>query len=143
MKSYHRGTIIGTLVGGLFGLVIAAGAVALAAPDGPGKKWDPERMEQHMREIFQQLDLSAAQEAQIETIMADTKAQITEIKDMPRSQEKFEAMRDLRFTTEDQIHANLSCEQREQLRLLTQEHRAERMQKRFERHFAEETEQTE
>ena len=141
MKSYHRGAIIGTLVGGLCGLVIAVTAAAFAAPGGPlGKQWNPEKMERHMNEVIEQLDLSAAQDAQIRTIMQDALTQMTEIKDMPRGEEKFEAMRDLRFTTEDQIHANLTCDQREQLRLLTREHRAERMRQRFEQYQAEQSE---
>ena len=50
-----------------------------------------------------------------------------------RGKEKFVAFRDLRFATEDQIYANLSCEQREELRVLKREKRAEMMEKRFER----------
>lgn len=140
MKSYHRGTIAGTLIGGALGVVLAVGAVAFAAPGKHGKRWSPERMEQHMNEVIEQLDLSAAQEVQLRTIVQDAANRMTEIKDMPRSQEKFEAFRDLRFATEDQIHANLTCEQREQLRLLMREHKAEKMQKRFERRLSEETE---
>ena len=141
MKSYHRGTIVGTLIGGLFGLALAASAVAFAAPGGGhGKRFSPEKMEQHMNEIISELDLSAAQEAQIRTIMTDARSQMEEIKEMPRSQAKFEAFRDVLFTTEDQIHANLSCEQREELRLLRREHRAERMQEHFEKRQAEQSE---
>jgi hypothetical protein len=43
-------------------------------------------------------------------------------------------MRDLHFATEDQIYANLTCAQREALRLLKREHKVERMDERFERH---------
>ena len=55
---------------------------------------------------------------------------------MPRSKEKFVAMRDLRFATEDQIYANLTCAQRDELRLLKREHKVERMEERFERHHS-------
>ncbi|MEM8606251.1 MAG: hypothetical protein AAGF92_04060 [Myxococcota bacterium] len=141
MKTYHRGTIVGTLIGGLFGLVLAAGAVAFAAPgEGHGKRWSPEKMAQHMNEIISELDLSAAQEAQMRTIMTDARAQMEAIEEMPRSQAKFEAFREVLFTTDDQIHANLSCEQREQLRLLKREHKAERMKERFEKRQAEQSE---
>ncbi|MEM7435441.1 MAG: hypothetical protein AAF436_09845 [Myxococcota bacterium] len=141
MKSYHRGTVAGALMGGLFGLVLAFGAIASASPGGPqGKHWSPEKMEKHMNEMIEELSLSSAQEAQIRTIMGQAQTRIAEIKDMPKGPEKFEAFRDLHFTTEDQIYANLSCEQREELRLLKREHRAERMQKRWERHHNEQSE---
>jgi hypothetical protein len=40
-------------------------------------------------------------------------------------------MKDLHFATEDQIYANLSCEQRDGLRLLQREHKVERMERHF------------
>ena len=48
-------------------------------------------------------------------------------------------MRDVRFATEDQIYANLTCAQREELRLLKREHKVERMEERFERRHSEDT----
>jgi Spy/CpxP family protein refolding chaperone len=139
MKSYNRGTIIGALIGGAFGLALTIGAVAFASPHGPhskGHRWTPERMEQHLSEMTERLSLSTAQEAQIRTIFEQARSRAQEIKEMPSGPEKFTAFRDLRFETEDQIYANLSCAQREELRLLKREHKAKRMQERWERHKA-------
>ena len=138
MKSYNKGTIIGALVGGVFGVALAIGAVAFASPHGPHSKgWTPEKIEEHLTEMTQRLNLSEAQEAQIRTLMERAQTRAQEIKEMPRSPEKFAAFRDLHFTTEDQIYANLSCAQREELRILKREHKAERMRERWERHHAE------
>jgi hypothetical protein len=79
------------------------------------------------------------QEANIRAIVEQAQTQRQELKDTPRSKEKFMAVRDLRFATEDQIYANLSCEQREELRLLKREHKVERMEQRFERHQSQDT----
>ena len=120
---------------------MTVGGVALAhggpnGPHGKGGHFTPEKMEAHLAEMTERLDLSPAQEQQIRTIMEHAKAQGDEIKEMPRGKEKFLAMKDLRFATEDQIYANLSCEQREELRLLKREHTAERMEQRFQRHHS-------
>jgi Spy/CpxP family protein refolding chaperone len=142
MKSYNKGTIIGALIGGAFGLALTIGAVAFASPHGPhakGHHWTPEKMEEHLTEMTERLSLSTAQEAQIRTIMEQARSRAQEIKEMPRGPEKFTAFRDLRFATEDQIYANLSCDQREQLRLLKREHKAERMQQHRERRQADDT----
>lgn len=139
MKSYNKGTIIGALIGGVLGLALTIGAVAFASPHGPhaqGHRWTPEKMEAHLTEMTERLSLSSAQEAQIRTIMEQARSRAQEIKEMPRGPEKFTAFRDLRFETEDQIYANLSCAQREELRLLKREHKAERMQERWERRQA-------
>ena len=135
MKLINKQTIIAALVGGVSVLAFTAGGIALAegGPHGRGGPFNEARMDQFVEDMIERLDLSAAQEEQIRTITDSAKAQAQEIKDMPRGQEKFIAFRDLRFATEDQIYANLSCEQREQLRLLKREHRAEMMQQRFER----------
>lgn len=93
-------------------------------------------MEEHLTEMTQRLELDPAQEASIRAIVERAQTQREEIKDMPRSKEKFVAMKELRFATEDQIYANLSCEQREELRLLKREHKVERMEQRFERHHS-------
>ncbi len=142
MKSYNKGTIIGALIGGMFGLALTIGAVAFASPHGPhgrGHNWTPEKMEEHLTEMTERLSLSATQEAQVRAIMKQARTRAQEIKEMPRGPEKFSAFRDLRFATEDQIYANLSCDQREELRLLKREHKAERMQERWERRQAEDT----
>ncbi len=139
MKSYNKGTIIGALIGGVFGLALTVGAVALASPHGPhakGHRWTPDRMEQHLANMTDRLSLSSAQEAQVRTILEQARSRAQEIKEMPRGREKFTALRDLRFETEDQIYANLSCAQREELRLLKREHKAKRMQERWERRQA-------
>ena len=142
MKSYSKGTIIGALVGGVFGVALAIGAVAFASPHGPqgkGHHWSPEKMEQHLTEMTERLDLSAAQEKQIRVTMEQAQTRAEEIKEMPRGPEKLAAFQDLRFATEDQIYANLSCAQREELRLLKREHKAERMQERWKHRQAEDT----
>ena len=139
MKSYNKGTMIGALVGSVFGVALAVGAVAFASPHGKGQHWSPEKMEQHLTEMTDRLDLSTAQETQIRTIMEQAQTRAKEIKEMPRGPEKLATFRDLRFATEDQIYANLSCAQREELRLLKREHKAERMQERWEHRQAEDT----
>lgn len=139
MKSINKGTIIGTLVGGVCGIMLAVGAVAFASPHGygphggKGRHWTPEKIEEHLTEMTEKLDLSPTQETQIRAIMEQAKASAQEIKEMPRGKEKFVAFRDLHFATEDQIYANLSCAQREGLRLLKREHKVERTQERWER----------
>ena len=140
MKLINKQTIIAALVGGVSALALTVGGVALAhgaghgGPHGKGGPWNADKMEEHLPEMTERLDLSSAQEQQVRTIMEQARTQAEEIKEMPRGKEKFVAMKDLRFATEDQIYANLSCEQREELRLLKREHKVERMQQRFERH---------
>jgi Spy/CpxP family protein refolding chaperone len=139
MKLINKQTIVAALVGGVSALALTVGGVALAhgaahGPHGKGGPWTAEKMEEHLSEMAERLDLSPAQEQQVRTIMEDAKSRAEEIKEMPRGKEKFVAFRDLRFATEDQIYANLSCEQRDELRLLKREHKVERMQQRFERH---------
>lgn len=143
MKSYNKGTMIGALVGGVFGIALAVGTVAFANPHGPEGRdhhWSPEKMEEHLAEMTERLDLDATQEAQIRAAMENAQARAKEIMEMPRGPEKFAALRDLHFATEDQIHANLTCAQRDQLRLLRREHKAERMQRRWEHRRSEDIE---
>ena len=87
----------------------------------------------------QRLDLNAEQEANIRAIMEQAVAQHQELKELPRGKEKFVAMKDVRFATEDQIYANLTCAQREELRLLKREHKVERMEERFENRKSEDS----
>jgi Spy/CpxP family protein refolding chaperone len=136
MKFINKETIIAALVGGLTVIALTMGGVALAysgAHGGHHGPWSAEKMEEHLTEMTQRLGLSAEQEAGIRAIVQKAQAQRQEIKEMPRGKEKFVAMRDLRFATEDQIYANLNCEQREELRLLKREHKVERMEERHER----------
>jgi len=145
MKFINKGTIIAALVGGVTAIALAIGGVALAhggphgGPHGKGGPWSPEKMEEHLTEMTQKLELNAEQEANIRAIMEQAATQGQEIKEMPRGKEKFVAMKDLRFATEDQIYANLTCAQREELRLLKREHKVERMEERFERRHSEDT----
>jgi Spy/CpxP family protein refolding chaperone len=141
MKFINKGTIIAALVGGATAIALTVGGVALAhgGPHGKGGPWSPEKIEEHLTEMTQRLDLSAEQEANIRGIMERALTQGQEIKEMPRSKEKFVAMRDLHFATEDQIYANLTCAQREELRLLKRKHKVERMEERFERRHSEDT----
>jgi Spy/CpxP family protein refolding chaperone len=140
MKIIDKKTILAALVGGVSALLLTAGGVALAHGGGHGGphaksgRWTPERIEAHLAEMSDRLDLSAAQAEQVQTVMQQARAQAEDIREMPRGEEKFLAMKDLHFATEDRIYANLSCEQREELRLLKREHKLERMQERFERH---------
>ena len=143
MKFINKGTIIAALVGGVTAIALTIGGGALAhggpqgGPHGKGGPWSPEKMEEHLTEMTQRLDLSAEQEANIRSTMEQALTQGEEIKGMPRSKEKFVAMRDLHFATEDEIYANLTCAQREELRLLKREHKVERMEERFGRRQSE------
>jgi|GEM_PF-1441707 len=145
MKFIHKETIIAALAGAVAALVLAVGGVALAhgaphgGPNGKGGPWSPAQMEEHLIEMAQRLDLSAEQEANIRTIMEQAVTQGQTVEEMPRSKEKFVAMRDLHFATEDQIYANLTCAQRDELRLLKREHKVERMEERFGRHLSEDS----
>ncbi|MGB3049735.1 MAG: hypothetical protein WBB42_01965 [Polyangiales bacterium] len=145
MKFINKATIVAALLGGVTAIALTVGGVALAhggphgGPHGEGGRWSPEKMEEHLTEMTQRLDLSTEQEANIRAIMEQAQTQRADIKDMPRGKEKFTAMKDLRFATEDQIYANLTCEQREDLRLLKREHKVERMEQRFERHQSADT----
>jgi Spy/CpxP family protein refolding chaperone len=137
MKQINRQTIMAALAGGATALVLAVGGVALAhggphgGPRGKGGYWNPEDVDEHIAEMTERLELSPTQEQQIRAIVADAQAKASEIREMPRSKDKMLAFRDLHFATEDQIYANLSCEQREGLRLLKREHRVERMEQHF------------
>jgi Spy/CpxP family protein refolding chaperone len=119
------------------------GGVALAhggshgGHHGKGGPWSPEKMEEHLTEMTQRLELNAEQEANIRTIVEQAATQGQEIKEMSWGKEKFIAMKDLRFATEDQIYANLTCAQREELRLVKREHKVERMEERFGRRQSE------
>jgi Spy/CpxP family protein refolding chaperone len=145
MKFINKGTIIAALAGGVTAIALTVGGVALAhggphgGPHGKGGPWSPEKMEEHLAEMTQRLDLNGEQEASIRAIMEQVVAQRQELKETPRSKEKFVAMRDLHFATEDQIYATLTCAQREELRLLKREHKVERMEERFERRHSEDT----
>lgn len=145
MKFIDKRTVIAALVGGVTALVLAAGGVAFAhggphgGPGGKGGPWSPEKMEEHLTEMTRRLDLSTEQEANIRTIVQQAATQGEAVKEMPRSKEKFVAMRDLHFATEDQIYANLTCAQREELRLLKREHKVERMEERFGRQHSDDT----
>lgn len=135
MKLINKQTILAALLGGVSALMLTAGGVALAhgGPHGRGGPWEPGKMEEHLAELTERLDLSPAQEQQIRTIMEQAQAESATIREMPRGKEKFIAMKELHFSAEDQVYANLSCEQREELRLLKREHKVERMQQHFER----------
>ena len=145
MKFIKKETFVAAILGGVTALALTVGGVALAhgaphgGPHGQGGPWSPERMEEHLAEMSERLNLSAAQETAVRAIMEDAAARGEEIKEMPRGKEKFVAMKDLRFATEDHIYANLSCEQRDDLRLLQREHKVERMERHFGRGDAEET----
>ena len=145
MKLINKQTVVAALLGGITALTLTIGGVALAHGEGrgphrgPSGRWTPEAIEEHLTEMTERLDLSPTQEQQIRTIMEQAQSRATEINEMPRGKEKFLSFKDLRFATEDQIYANLSCEQREELRLLRREHKVERMEARFDHRFGEDT----
>ena len=145
MKSINKQTLIAALAGAATALALAVGGVALAhggphgGQHGKGARWSPEKMEAHLTEMTDRLGLTTEQETNIRAIMQEMQSEAREIKEMPRSKEKFLAFRDLHFATEDKIYANLTCAQRDELRLLKREHKAERMEARFERRSAEDS----
>ena len=145
MKLINKQTVAAALVGGIAALALTVGGVALAhggghgGPHGKGGQWSPEKMEAHLVEMTERLGLTAEQEANVRAAVEDMRTRAQEIKEMPRGKEKFVAFRDLRFATEDKIYANLTCAQRDELRLLKREHKVERMEARFERRMSEES----
>jgi Spy/CpxP family protein refolding chaperone len=138
MKLINKQTVIAAFVGGLAALALTASGIALAhggPHGGPHAKhgpWTDEQMDAFLEEMTERLDLSSEQQVEIQTIADGAKSRAAEIREMPRGKDKFLAFRDLHFATEDQIYENLTCEQREELRLLKREHRVERMQEHFE-----------
>ncbi len=145
MKLINKQTVTAAFLGGIAALALTVGGVALAhggphgGPHGRGGSWSPEKMEARLVEMTDRLGLTAEQEANVRAIVQDMQSQAKEIKEMPRGKEKFVAFRDLRFATEDKIYANLTCAQRDELRLLKREHKAERMEARMERRQSEES----
>jgi Spy/CpxP family protein refolding chaperone len=145
MKLIKKETLVAAILGGVTALMLTVGGVALAhgaphgGPHGQAGQWSPQRMEAHLAEMTERLDLSAAQQRAVRAIMEDAAARGAEIKEMPRGKEKLVALKDLRFATEDRIYANLSCEQRDGLRLLQREHKVERMERHFGAGDAEDT----
>jgi Spy/CpxP family protein refolding chaperone len=145
MKLIKKETLVAAILGGVTALMLTVGGVALAhgaphgGPHGQAGQWSPQRMEAHLAEMTERLDLSAAQQTAVRAIMEDAAARGAEIKEMPRGKEKLVALKDLRFATEDRIYANLSCEQRDGLRLLQREHKVERMERHFRGGDAEDT----
>jgi Spy/CpxP family protein refolding chaperone len=141
MKLINKKTLAAAFVGAVSALALTVGGVAFAhgagygGPHGSGGPWSEAKMDAFLEEMIERLDVSPEQEQQIRTIAEGAKSEAAEIREMPRGKEKLVAFRDLHFATEDQIYANLSCEQREELRLLKREHKVERMQHRLDRHF--------
>ncbi len=136
MKSTKIRTALAALTGLACGAALTMGGVAFAhGGKGPhGMKWTPEKIEEHVTEMTQQLSLSDTQEANVRTIFADAQTKAQALQAGPRSHEKMLAMRTIHFQTEDALYATLSCEQREVLRKLKREHRAERMDARWQEH---------
>ena len=60
MKFINKGTIIAALVGGITALTLTMGGVALAygGAHGKGGHWSPEKMQKHLTEMTQRLDLT-------------------------------------------------------------------------------------
>ena len=134
MKLINKQNVIAALIGGLSALALMVGGVALAhgGPHGKGGPWTQEKMDAFLEEMIDRLELTTDQEQTIRSIADGAKGRAEEIREMPRGEEKFTAFRELHFATEDQIYENLTCDQREALRLLKREHRAARMQEHLE-----------
>ena len=138
-----KSTKIRTALAALFGLACGTGltlssaAFAHGGPRPHGMKWTPEKMQTHLREMTQALNLSEAQQATIEEAFDKARAQIQTLEDQPFGHEKMLALRQIHFETEDALYATLSCEQREALRKLKREHRSEQMDAHWQRHHDE------
>lgn len=116
-------------------------AAAQRGPDGPGRRGEPdparmlERMEHRLDEMKGPLNLTQRQETRIRNALrrGATEARRVLEQHPDRSPERREAMRQVRWQTDDRVHAILNCEQRERFRQLRREHRHERRGDRHQR----------
>ncbi len=110
-------------------------------PDGPGHRGEPdparmlERMEHRLDEMKGPLNLTQRQETRIRNALrrGATEARRVLEQHPDRSPERREALRRVRWQTDDRVHAVLNCEQRERFRQLRREHRHERRGDRHQR----------
>lgn len=118
-------------------LVLGVGVASAAAqPDSPRGRRSADapaahqRLERRLAAMTERLSLTPAQQVQVRAIMEQTRTQMQALGAAERGRGNRQARRRLRFTTEDQLHAVLSCEQREAYRLLRRERMSRRMQQR-------------
>jgi len=102
---------------------------------GPSPERMLERMEQRLEQMKGPLNITDAQERRIRQALRRGATQARRVLEQhpDRSPERHEAMRRVRWDTEDRVHAVLNCAQRDQLRRVRREHRAERREHRRER----------
>jgi Spy/CpxP family protein refolding chaperone len=109
-----------------------AGARRGPGPGARGRGPSPERMLQRMEQRLEQmktrLALTPAQERRIRRAMREGANRAREVlnRQPQPSPERRAALRQIRWDVSDRIHEALSCDQREQLRRLRREHRAQR-----------------
>lgn len=93
---------------------------------------DPARMlqraERRLERMKTPLNLNQRQETRIRTALRRGATEAGRVLEQhpDRSPERREALRRVRWETDDRVHAVLNCEQRERFRQLRREHRAER-----------------
>ena len=72
MKIINKQTVTAALIGGVSALFLAMGGVALAHGGGHGhraKQFTPEKIDEHVTEMTERLDLSAAQAEQVRALL--------------------------------------------------------------------------
>ena len=130
--------------GAALGLMLAFGSPASACPGVNGCPFSAESGKhtcdgncahhkashtnpaKHLEKMKTRLGLNATQVATIKGVFDEAGTKRNALKEQPRTPEKFKAMRQLRWDTEDKVHATLTCEQRDELRKMKREHRSER-----------------
>ncbi|MFO0692387.1 MAG: hypothetical protein U0230_02415 [Polyangiales bacterium] len=109
-------------------------------PPGRGQAGgDPSaRMEARLAELTQRLSLTPQQQTQARQIQTETRAELDALRQSaqgsanPRQDPALRArFREIRWRAEDRLWALLSCEQKDRLRILMREKRAERMERRM------------
>ena len=102
-----------------------------AAQEGPRRGPDPERMlecmEQRLDQMKGPLNLNQRQEARIRAVLRRGASEAQRVLEQhpERGPERREALRQIRWQADDDVHAVLTCEQRERFRRLRREYRQE------------------
>lgn len=136
-NTMSRSLTLGTLALS-FALALGAGAAQAQAPErgergergerrGPDPARMQERMEQRIEAMRAPLSLTPAQVAQLRAIFTETGEQMRAVhasEDLERGARR-DAARAIRFRADDRIHAILSAEQREALRIFRRTERGE------------------
>ena len=130
----RRTALVGWVTFALLALPAAAlaqpadGGVAEGPPPGHGHGHGHD-IEQMIRTVTERVQLSPDKAAQVERIMRETARRMRELHQGPRGPEMRTQARQLHWDAEDRIHAILSCEGRERMRVLMREHRARKMER--------------